>query len=75
MFRLYSDFPDNVQTLLRLFRQFSECSESVQIFSEFLAEKLVYSEFHDFVMYIIPCYHIPVLISKSGSTRNTFVQT
>ena len=81
MFRLCSDFSDNVQTfqtmfrMFRLFRQCSECSESVQIFSEFLAQKLVYSEFHDFEMYIIRCYHIPVLISKSASTRNTFVQT
>jgi len=85
MFRLCSDFSDNVQTLLRLFRQCSECSDfsdnvqNVQnlfrLFSEFLAQKLVYSEFHDFVVYIIQCYHLPVLISKSASTRNTFVQT
>jgi len=30
--------------------QCSECSESVQTFSEFLAQKLVYSEFLDFVV-------------------------
>ena len=80
MYRLCSDFSDNVQNLFRLFRQCSECSESVrnvqifqacsdsvqnlfrifsqcsecsesvQTFSEFLAQKLVYSEFLDFVV-------------------------
>jgi hypothetical protein len=27
------------------------------------------------LLYIIRCYHLPVLISRSSSTRNTFVQT
>ena len=27
------------------------------------------------LLYIIRCYHLPVLISKTSSTRNTFVQT
>ena len=50
-------FQDNVQTL---FRQCSKCSESVQnfqTFSEFLAQKRVYSEFHVFVVYVISVYH------------------
>ena len=33
-----------------MFRIFSQCSESVQTFSEFLVQKLVYSEFLDFVV-------------------------
>ena len=36
--------------MFRIFSQCSECSESVQIFLEFLAQKLVYSEFLDFVV-------------------------
>jgi len=36
--------------MFRLFRIFSQCSESVQTFSEFLAQKLVYSEFLDYVL-------------------------
>jgi hypothetical protein len=27
------------------------------------------------LLYIIRCYHLPVLISRSSSTRNTFIQT
>ena len=50
MFRLCSDNVQNVQNLFRIFSQCSECSESVQTFSEFLAQKLVYSEFLDFVV-------------------------
>jgi hypothetical protein len=53
MFRLFrqcSDNVQNVQNLFRIFSQCSECSESVQTFSEFLAQKLVYSEFLDFVV-------------------------
>ena len=26
------------------------------------------------LLYIIRCYHLPVLISKTSSTRNTFIQ-
>jgi hypothetical protein len=40
----------NVQNLFRMFGQCSECSESVQTFSEFLAQRLVYSEYLDFVV-------------------------
>jgi hypothetical protein len=56
MFRLCSECSEsvqNVQSMFRMFRIFSqcsECSESVQTFSEFLAQKLVYSEFLDFVV-------------------------
>ena len=50
MFRICSDFSDNVQNLFRIFSQCSECSDSVHTFSEFLAQKLVYSEFLDFVV-------------------------
>jgi hypothetical protein len=53
LFKICSDFSDNiqnVQNLFRFFRQYSECSDSVQTFSEFLAQKLVYSEFLDFVV-------------------------
>ena len=69
---LCSDSVQNVQTLFRLFRQCSECSD----FSDNVqnVQKPVYSEFHDFVIYIIRCYHLPVLISKFSSTRKTFVQ-
>ena len=38
--------------MFRLFRQCSECSESVQTFAEFLAQKLVYAEFLNFVVNI-----------------------
>jgi hypothetical protein len=41
---------DHVQNLFTMFSQCSECSESVQTFSEFLAQKLVYSEFLDFAV-------------------------
>ena len=53
MFRICSDFSDNVQNvqnLFRIFSQCSECSDSVHTFSEFLAQKLAYSEFRDFVV-------------------------
>ena len=46
MFRICSD---NVQNFQKMFRIFRQCSECVQTFSEFLAQKLGYSEFHDFV--------------------------
>ena len=59
-FRQCSDFSDNVQnfqSMFRIFRQCSEFSESVQTLfsqcSEFLAQKLVYSEFLDFVVNVI----------------------
>jgi hypothetical protein len=53
MFRVCPDFSvndQNVQNLFRIFSQCSECSDSVHTFSEFLAQKLVYSEFLDFVV-------------------------
>ena len=59
MFRICSECSVNVQNvqnfqsmfrMFRIFSQCSECSESVQTFSEFLAQKLVYSEFLDFVV-------------------------
>jgi hypothetical protein len=61
MFRIGSEFlvnVQNVQNMLRIFSHFSECSEYVQnfksmsvpTFSELLAQKLVYSEFLDFVV-------------------------
>ena len=31
-------------------QKFRQCSESDETFSEFLAQKLIYSEFHDFVV-------------------------
>ena len=46
MFRICSE---NVQNFQKMFRIFRQCSECVQTFSEFLAQKLGYSEFHDFV--------------------------
>ena len=61
MFRICSDFSDNVQnvqkfqSMFRMFKIFSQCSEcsefsvNVQIFSKFLVQKLIYSEFLDFV--------------------------
>ena len=50
MFRQCSEFPENVQNFQKIFRIFRQCSECVQTFSEFLAQKLGYSEFHDFVV-------------------------
>ena len=67
MFRICSDFSNNaqnlfrLQTMLRMFRICSEFSVNVQnvqnlfrLFSEFLAQKLVYSEFLDFVVFDTP---------------------
>ena len=57
LFRLCSDNVQNIKNLFRIFSKCSECSESVQnfqnlfrLFWEFLAQKLVYSEFLDFVV-------------------------
>jgi hypothetical protein len=56
MFRHFSecsDFSDSVQSMFRMFRICSEFSvnvQNVQTVSEFLAQKLVYSEFLDFVV-------------------------
>ena len=38
--------------LVKMFRLFRQCSESVQTFAEFLAQKLVYAEFLNFVVNI-----------------------
>jgi hypothetical protein len=62
MFRICSECSVNVQNVQNMFRIFSHCSEcseyvqnlksmSVSTFSELLAQKLVYSEFLDFVVY------------------------
>jgi len=51
MFRICSDFSDSVQNFQSMFRIFSQCSECSDC-SEFLAQKLVYSEFLDFVVII-----------------------
>ena len=45
-----SESVQNFQSMFRMLRIFSQCSEYVQTFSEFLAPKLVYSEFVDFVV-------------------------
>jgi hypothetical protein len=57
MFRICSYTVHPFQTLFRIYSKCSECSESVKNFqnlfrrfSEFLAQKLVYSEFLDFVV-------------------------
>ena len=56
MFRQCSESVQNFQSMFRHcsecsdFQTCSDCSESVQIFSEFLAQKLVYSELLDFVV-------------------------
>jgi hypothetical protein len=40
-----------MQTIIYLvYRIYSEFSDNIQTFSEFVAQKLVYSEFLDFVM-------------------------
>ena len=51
LFRLCSEFSECVQNFQSMFRICSEFSVNVQTFSEFLAQKLVYSEFLDFVVY------------------------
>ena len=45
LFRQYSEFADFFQNFQTIFRMFRLC----RFFSEFLAHKLVYSEFLDFV--------------------------
>ena len=56
MFKLVRKCSDSVQNVQNFFRIFRQCSESVQTFSEFRAQKLVYSEFLDFVVYAISAY-------------------
>ena len=63
IFRLCSEFADNAQ---------SECSESVQIFSEFLSQQLVYSNFLDFVVYSLNKY-VHQLISVCRFVKPTFI--
>jgi hypothetical protein len=50
LFKQYSECSESVQNFQKMFRIFRQCSESVQTFSEILAQKLDYSEFHDFVV-------------------------
>jgi len=58
MFRICSDNVQNVQTFQTMFRLCSVNVQNVQnlfrLFSEFLAHKLVYSEFLDFVVFDTP---------------------
>jgi len=50
MFRICSDNVQTVQSMFRICSEFSVNVQNVQTFSEFLAQKLVYSEFLDFVV-------------------------
>ena len=49
---LFSPCSESVQNFQSMFRICSEFSVNVQTFSEFLAQKLVYSEFLDFVVIV-----------------------
>ena len=49
IFRICSELSVNVQNLFRIFSQCSECSVMFRLYSEYLAQKLVCSELHDFV--------------------------
>ena len=66
IFRQCSEFSDNVQNFQSMFRIFSQCSESVQTFSEFLVQKLVYSEFLDFVVMLSTVPDLSPLLPLSG---------